>query len=96
MEKMKSPQANIGVRSRKQASITNGQGIAAIKDMIQTIDHDTPLRTSFFGISVRRDLVSMKARLSDGAFFSHAMEKALHNWNIAINRNTKPEPDTLQ
>ena len=73
--------------NRIAASVTAPQGIEIIKEMIRDIDNNAPLRQSVFGESVKIQLVSMKARLMDGAFFSARMEKALENWNIAIHRD---------
>lgn len=77
--------------TRKRAFITPLQGIEVIRQMLRDIDDDSQLQQSVFGSSVHKSLVSMAARLTDGAFFSHRMEVALENWNIAIHRDQDGE-----
>jgi len=71
---------------RVHAALTNDQGILLINELIETIDQIPNLAKSFFGSDVREHLVSMRARLKDGAFFSRPMEVALENWGKAISK----------
>ena len=77
--------------TRQRAMVSPPAGIEIIREMIRDIDADDRLRKSTFGTSVRVSLVSMKARLADGQFFSARMEEALNNWNIAIHRDYQGE-----
>ena len=80
---------------KPRASLTHQQGIASIDELVRTIDSIPNLKASGFGIDVRDSLQSMRARLSEGAFFSMAMQKAIEGWGRGIAK-WMPSPDTVQ
>ena len=82
-------------RVRPPASLTPIQGIQAIDELVRTIDSIPKLGISNFGIDVRVSLQSMRARLSEGNFFSEPMERAIENWGKGIAKWI-PSPDTVQ
>ena len=79
---------------REPADLTNEQGTRVIDELTRSIDYNPALAESDFGVDVRKSLVSMKARLSDGAFFSRKMEIALEGWGRGIAKwgDSSPRP----
>ena len=71
-------------KTRPPASLTNKQGIQAIDELVRTIDSIPKLGISDCGIDVRVSLQSMRARMSEGNFFSEAMQRAIENWGKGI------------
>jgi hypothetical protein len=80
---------------RKAATWTTEQGLYAIDDLVKTIDSTPQLGIHKFGIDVRKDLQSMRARLAERNFFSMAMQTAIENWGKGIAKWI-PRPDTVQ
>jgi hypothetical protein len=84
------------VKPREQASLTPQQGIQAIDELVRTIDSIPKLGISDFGKSVRIDLQSVRAKLSEGNFFSEPMERAIENWGKGIAKwIPRPEEEGL-
>lgn len=69
---------------RLPASLTNQQGIQSIDELVRTIDSIPKLKGSGFGLDVRNSLQSMRAKLSEGNFFSEPMQKAIEGWGRGI------------
>ncbi len=75
-----------GLNIRKMSTLTSKQGISVINELMDTIRTTPNLKKHEFGVGVMESLLSMRARLADGAFFSKGMEKALTNWGNGIGK----------
>ena len=80
---------------RLGASLTPTQGIQSIDELVRTIDSIPNLKASGFGQDVRSSLQSMRAKLSEGNFFSQPMEKAIEGWGRGISKWMTPKEGEL-